>query len=223
MVGPLRACFIVPFWIVHRQYTVLIRDLQDIRPTPTSCFTKCTLLTDKEVASIVALNPALSEGEVRRRTDSGQACYLFWVGERLAHYRWLSDKPVYLPFMGKTFLLGERDYLVSEVFTHPDFRERGIFSATSQWCLARARRQGFERSIAIVASWNRPSLLVAQFKAQRRPAGNIHIWTLGPWTHCSVTGDLRLGPNDTVFIRQHTAPRTPGAGIAGSWRSRTGR
>ena len=48
----------------------------------------CTRLTEHEIPILLAMDRLLTRAEIRRRVEAGEACYLYWLGSDLAHYRW---------------------------------------------------------------------------------------------------------------------------------------
>jgi hypothetical protein len=189
-------------WVVRRTYRVLMRDLRPPLPdVPAPGVTRWHPLTDPEIPWLRSLNPAMTDHEVRRRWHAEQECWVAWVGSTLAHYRWDTARSTYLPYLGTTFQLRDGDVLVTEVFTHRDFRGRGLDTAGSLLALHRASDRGAERSIALVADWNVPGLRVTQAKVGRQVAGTIRYWTLGGrrW-RVRTTGTVRLGADGSVRV-----------------------
>ena len=199
--GLIRMLRIVPMWLVHRKFLVLIRDLHSPLPEiPRHQHLRWTILTEENVHRLQAINPTMSESEVRRRLMEGQECRLCWIGEGLVHYRWDTTQEAFLPYLGKTFRPLAGDHFATNVFTHPAFRGRGIFEVSSLAALLRARAQGCSRSVTVIAWWNTRSVSVNQQKAGRTIAGTIGYWNLGPGKRYFTTGDVCFEEDTSFFI-----------------------
>lgn len=185
--------WIIPRWLVRREYFVLVRDLRlPLLDVPRHTPMRWTTLTEGQIPALSAINPVMSGAEVRRRWAEGQECFLCWVEGSLAHYWWETTRPNYLPYLGKTLLPLEGDIIVSNVFTAPRFRGRGIYSASCIMGFRRLRDKGFTRSIGVAAWWNAPALQVHCQKGGYTLAGRVGYWNLGLWKHYFVLGDVCL-------------------------------
>jgi GNAT superfamily N-acetyltransferase len=200
--GLKRMLWVAPQWLVRQEYLVLVKDLRLPLPdVPAHESLRWTGFAEAQIDRVLAIDPALSEAEIRRRWEDGQECLLGWIGEALAHYRWDATVSPYLPYLGKTLRFLEGDIHGTEVFTHPAFRNRGIQTVSNIMALHRARGLGLARSIAIVAWWNAPNLRVNLQKAGRSVAGTVGFWNAGPWRFYFTTGAVCLENSTGVYIR----------------------
>lgn len=198
--GLRRMLWVAPQWLLRQEYLVLVKDLRLPLPeVPAHESLRWTGFTEAQIDRVLAINPALSEAEIRRRLKEGQECLLCWIGESLVHYRWDATASPYLPYLGKTLRFLEGDIHATDIFTHPAFRGRGIQTASSIMALHRARDLGLSRSIGIVAWWNAPSLRVNLQKTGRSVAGTVGFWNAGLWRYYFTTGNVYL--DDSVDIR----------------------
>ena len=195
--------WIVPGWMIRREYLVLVRNLRLPLPEiPSGESMEWTTLTEAVIPSVLAINPALSEAGIRRLWAEGQECLLCCMSGALAHYRWDTTTSAYLPYLGKTLsVLEGEDTIDSESFTHPAFRGRGMYSVSTIMALHRARDRGLTRSIGIVAWWNAPSLLVHLSKAGCTVAGTVGYWNMGLWRRYFATGDVCLDKGASIYVR----------------------
>lgn len=100
-------------------------------------------VTEADVPAARAVNPALSVDEVRRRWREGQSWTGWWVAGTLAHWRWDSAGPAHLSYLGRSARPLPGDLWVVEVFTRPDYRNRGLYSASTAHAFATAHATGY--------------------------------------------------------------------------------
>ena len=200
--GLRRLLWVAPQWLLRQEYLVLVRDLYLPLPEiPAHESLRWTAFTEAQVDKVLAINPALSEAEIRRRLKEGQECLLCWIGESLVHYRWDAPASPYLPYLGKTLRYLQGDIHATDIFTHPAFRGRGIYTVSSIMALHRARDLGLSRFITIVAWWNAPALRVNLQKTGRNVAGTVGYWNAGLWRNYFTTGDVYLDGSANIHIR----------------------
>jgi hypothetical protein len=198
--GLWRTLLLSPWWQVKRKYLVLLKDLQ--RSEPPSALSKgrgltslrWTRMTEADIPRMQAMNPRISEAEIRRR----------WGEDR-----WDTTRPAYLPYLRKTFRPLEGDILTSESFTRRELRGRGIHSLSWALALRRARDSGMSRSITLVAWWNGPSLRVNLDKTKRQIAGTAGYWQVGIFRWHFITGLVRCGADGNLFVVREAARNMP--------------
>ena len=190
-----RALAMAPRWLVRREYLVLARDLTTPLPALPPEPVRWSALGVNHLAALRALDPDLSEDEIRRRWREGQHTEGGWDGDRLVYARWETRGPTYLPYLGCVLRPSPTDLLVVEQFTHFLARGRGIATAASLRSLHRAREAGCRRSLALVAWWNEPALRVTRDHMGRRIMGTVGFWNLGITRHYFATGEPRVGPH----------------------------
>jgi hypothetical protein len=126
--------------------------------------------------------------------EEGADCSVWWVDGAPAHWRWETDREVYLSYLGARVGPREGDLLTAEVFTHPGFRNRGFYTRASLYGLQRARARGYLRVIGLVGTWNRPVYQVMTSKTGYSFTGRVGLWRVGSWrrhfTHGEVPFDL---------------------------------
>jgi len=178
-----------------------VRDLTaPIREPPGRADLSCTRLTEREIPTLLAMDRLLTRDEIQRRVQAGEACYLYWLGENLAHYRWEATQPVFLPYLGLTVRPLAGDVFCSGAFTAPRHRRCGVQSAACLMAIARQRETGLRRSITDVAWWNAPSLRVERDKASRSAVGSLGYWRLGRLRHYQASGRVRLEPRGEFWV-----------------------
>jgi GNAT superfamily N-acetyltransferase len=200
-----------PRWLIRREFLVTVKDLSGplprIPPSPDVAWRR---LTNAELPGLLASSPTLSPAEVGRRQGEGQECWVGWVGETAAHWRWETDGEAYLPYLRRFVRPLKGDLWVADVYTHPSHRRRGLYTAATVMAMHRARAQGRTRLIGLIAGWNRPALRVAELRLQRAVVGSVGYWALGAWRPAIVTGSIRLDDGGRVFVPPRAgAPPTP--------------
>jgi hypothetical protein len=191
--GLARGVGIAARWLVRHEYYVLVRDLTLPLPdVPTNPGLRWTPLTVDDIPEVHALNPAITEHEIRERLDNNQTGLLGWLDNTLAYYRWEAHGPIYLPYLGLTFRPRPADYFGVDSFTRPACRGRGIHSIGTLAALHRARALNCQRSCSLTAWWNMPSLRINTLKAGRVHVGQVGFWSVGIERRYFATGAARL-------------------------------
>ena len=91
-----------------------------------------------------------------------------WIGETAAHWRWETDVEAYLPYLRRSVRPLDGDLWVTDVYTHPSYRRRGLYTTATAMAMHRARARGHTRLIGLIARWNRPALRVAETGSSAR-------------------------------------------------------
>ena len=160
-------------WSFAREFIVVVNSLQSPLPCSESCRDmEWTRLTEPALRHVLAVDPALTEREIRRRLAESQRCHLCWVRGELAHLRWETCAEAYLPYLGRSFRPMGGDVLITEAYTCPRFRNQNIHTISSFRAMDQARGNGFQRLIGLAACWNTPALS-AMRKAGRFPVGTV--------------------------------------------------
>ena len=177
------------------------KDLKGTLPAlPAPGKIRWTTLVEADIPDLLVSNPALREEDIRRWAADGQECTVARLGPTLVHYLWEASRPVYLPYLGRTLKLVDGDRCTTAVFTHPAFRNRGLYAASSVRALHEARRRGFVRMLGLAEWWNAPALHVMQDIAGRHVVGVVGYWQLGPWRLLYGRGGVRLGEDITLSV-----------------------
>jgi GNAT superfamily N-acetyltransferase len=206
---------IAPGWLVCRRFLGLVADLKGLAlerpPWPEM---RVTALEPADVPALRMVDPTMTCEEVARRLAEGQQCTLGWWGRELAHARWDSTVPVYLPYLGRVLRPRPGDQIVVGIYTAPTFRGRGIASAVMTDASRQARTDGVLRLAWLVAWWNKRSLgLARQFAS--RAEGTVGYWALGPWRRYFASGRMRFEADGSLCIGE-AGPSEPRPGAAGS-------
>jgi len=175
-------------WVVRREFVVFARDLLVSFPGETTDpALRWTDLSAQDAARVREIDPALDEAELDRLRREGQYCRLGWAGARLAHYRWDTIRPAYLPYLGRWYQPQPGDVLTTWLYTAPDDRGQGVQRASHADLREQALARGCRRSLGIVAVWNVPSLRTNDHTGRVR-VGTVGYVALGPWRRYFATG-----------------------------------
>ena len=208
-IGFARLAWTAPRWLIRREYLVTVKELTGplpaISPLPDVTWQR---LTDTDLPRLLASSPTLCRTELSRRRQQGQECWVGWIGDTAAHWRWETQREAYLPYLRRSVRPLDGDLWVVDVYTHPRYRRRGLYTAATVMAMHRARARGHTRLIGLIAGWNRPALRVAETRLQRPVVGTVGYWTVGPWRPPIVTGSVRLDEGGRVFVPRAGAPST---------------
>ena len=122
------------------------------------------------------------------------------MGGTLAHWRWDTSSPAHLPYLRRSVRPLPGDLWVVEVFTRPDYRNRGLYSASTARAFAAARAAGYRRAIGLVSPWNRPAMHVMLEKWRRAPVGTVGYVGVGPWRRPFQRGRVRADDAGALFV-----------------------
>ncbi len=224
-IGLARLAWTAPRWLIQREFLVTVKDLTGPLPaiSPLSGVT-WRRLTDTDLPRLLACSPTLSQTEVRRRRQEGQECWVGWIGETAAHWRWETAGETYLPYLRRIVRPLDGDLWVADVYTHPSHRRRGLYTTATAMAMHRARARGQTRLIGLIAGWNRPALRVAETRLQRAVVGTVGYWALGCWRSPILTGGVRLDATGRVIVPPpHRRPSDAPARVEASVTLRGGR
>jgi GNAT superfamily N-acetyltransferase len=189
-------------WLVRRVYLVTSRDLRDPLPSPPSVRgVAWTTLREADIVRLVASKPTLTDAEVRARLAEGQRCAVGWLDGRPVHWRWETDGEAYLPYLGRRLRPGAGERWVTDVYTHPGHRGRGLYTVSTLRAMRQAREEDRTRLLGMVSAWNRPAIHVMTAKTGRAVIGAVGYWQLGPWRRYFARGDVAFDASRALIVR----------------------
>lgn len=180
--------------LAGRAYLVRVRDLRlPLPPIPTARVRLSRQpITEANLPMLAKLHSAMTEAEIRRRWREGQQGLLYLADGVPAYYRWDTTHSIFVPELGVLLRLEDGDNYSVDVYTHPDFRGRGIFGVAAVEMLHRVREQGCRRLVDLVAPYNTPSLRTGRERLESCVIGRVGYWGHGPLRRYYVQGALRL-------------------------------
>jgi hypothetical protein len=192
--------FVSLVWLARPCFIVVSVDLHGPIPTHRqSAITRWSTLTEADLSGVSGIDPTMTSTEIRRRLGERQTCFLGWVGDELAYYRWESSEPAYLKYLDMTFRPLAGQVCVYNTYTAPRFRRGGIETAARNEWHRRHRAQGLLSRISIVAWWNTPSLR-ASMPAGARVVGSVGYWNLVFHHVYFATGAVQLEPPSSFRV-----------------------
>jgi len=109
-----------------------------------------------EIAALRIHRPKLSEKIIRARIEQGSRCFTAWHRARIVHSNWAAANGVFVPYLHRNLRLEKRTIFLFDSYTHPHYRQLGIARNRAVFQAELFAREGFKRSIGLVAIENGP-------------------------------------------------------------------
>ncbi len=200
--GPLKFLGVMMPWLMRRRYIFCAQPLQtqDFVPASDLSF-RLELARERDLPLLMKARPGYyTPAVLERRLREGHLCFLGWTGERLIHIRWFFVRSLYLPYLKKTLLLSPGEIYEDEVFTHPEFRCRGVYSLASYHVRRLLQEMGYNRLTCAFASWNQIPLRVSE-KLGLRKVGEGGYWNFLAAQKFFWKGSVRDHGNGQISIK----------------------
>lgn len=84
------------------------------------------------------------EGEISRRQQLGDACYLVFMGDRCVHYSWMTQQYRKITEIGFDATLKDNDVWIYDCYTTPEYRGQSIYPQVLTRILEDARDRDSE-------------------------------------------------------------------------------
>ena len=139
-----------------------------------------TILTERDLDAYHRFRPDQSRKEIRTRLDSGDRCFVCWYEDRIVDAGWVATGRVYIPYLRQHLVLGPKDIYNYDAYTLPAYRGLGIYMARNSYVARYNQKEGYSRSIAMVAVENRAPKVILQ-RSGLRPIGLYNCLRFGPW------------------------------------------
>lgn len=189
--GALRFPASLVAWAVRPLFEVAVCNLSDGLPqSPEARTSELRPLQVEDLAQLARVHPSLSAASMKRRLDEGAKCYVRWIEGLPAHWRWQTDREIYLSYLDARVRPHAGVLLTVDVFTHPGFRNQGLYTSASLWALHQAKRDGYRRVIGLVGNWNQPVKEVMTSKTGFSFQGRVGVWVLGNWQRHFARGEV---------------------------------
>ena len=143
----------------YRRVVVFSRSMDAVPPQIHLPFpARVAALQEKDLPEYLRFRPEQHPRVVQKRIDDGDQCFLIWSEGRIVHSGWVATQKKSDPYLRCTLVLKPGDIFLYDHYTHPSYRGRGLSTAREIFILPRYRREGYHRSLAIVAVENKPAL-----------------------------------------------------------------
>ncbi len=138
------------------------------------------ILIERDLDAYHRFRPDQSMKEIRMRLESGDRCFVCWYEDRIVDAGWVATGRVYIPYLRRRLILGSRDIYNYDAYTLPAYRGLGIFMARNSYVARYNQKEGYSRSIAMVAVENKASKVILH-RSGLIPIGLYNCLRLGPW------------------------------------------
>jgi len=112
------------------------------------------VLTKGDVNAYVQFRPKHGREDFERRLARGDRCFASWHEGRIVDAGWAATGAVFVPYLGRFMLLEPGDIYSYGAYTLPDYRVYGLYMARNSYTARRNQKEGFRRTIALVAPEN---------------------------------------------------------------------
>lgn len=162
------------FFVFHRS----LCDALPVIPAKTALIIRQFKQSDLDLVKKIVRPSEVKQS--RRHLESGHQGLIALYQDQPVGYAWGSAE--INPEIEKVPIsLEPGDVLLTDVFTSPPFRGKGVQTALSLARLQMFRELGFDRAICYIEIHNAPSLAVWQRKLGAQKAGSIDFLRIGLW------------------------------------------
>jgi GNAT superfamily N-acetyltransferase len=142
----------------YRRVVVLSRSMDDPLPQMDSPFPiEITNLQEKDLSDYQRFRPEQRPPVIRKRIADGDQCFLVRSEGQIVHSGWVATKRKFEPYLRCTLILQPDEIFLYDHYTHPFFRGNGLAQARDIFVLRHYRQKGYQRSLAVVATENKPA------------------------------------------------------------------
>jgi len=195
----------------YRRMVMLTYELQGgVVPTFSSSIpVRYAELGEASHAAYQRFRPALAAGELRRRLGRGDRCFVIWNEDRIIHECWVGTaERACVPYLHREIRLEPGDAYYYGAYTDPAFRGRRLFAGCYSYIARTLQREGWRRSVALVAVENRRSVVVLE-RSGLEAQGVYACLRLGRWQYWQHP---HRGHTLLPLDRPRPEPGTAGAG-----------
>jgi hypothetical protein len=136
-------------------------------------------LAEADIAAYVRFRAA-DPIAVERRLQRGERCFASWYGGEIVDAGWIAAGLVEMPYLGCLLRLARGDIYHYDDYTAPQFRGAGLYLARNTFIARCMQREGFLRTVALVAKENYTAWILLS-RAGMRTKGVYRFLRLGPW------------------------------------------
>jgi hypothetical protein len=186
---------------IYRRLILRERPLSQPFPDVSARVPVCvSLLAAGEIDAYMVFRQNEHAGEIRRRLDEGQWCFVAWHDRHIINAAWAVTGHARIEYLSMEILLAPDEVYAYDGFTSPAFRGLGVTPTREIEMMRYFRDHDYRRLIAAISPENR-----SVFRAVERVG----------WGRIGVIGYIGLGPWRHVFCRTERGASPPGrAGLA---------
>jgi hypothetical protein len=171
------------------------------------------VLTKSDVNAYVQFRPKHGREDFERRLARGDRCFASWHEGRIVDAGWAATGAVFVPYLGRYILLEPGDIYSYGAYTLPDYRGYGLYMSRNSYTARRNQKEGFERSVALVAPENYAAWLIltrsgletiGEYSHVRLPIGGV-------WRDRAVPGRTLPKLGSDAREREARSTNKPGA------------
>lgn len=151
-----------------------------------------SLLAAGEIDAYMAFRPSEHAGEIRRRLDEGQWCFVAWHDRQIIHAAWAVTGRARIEYLSMEIMLAPDEVYSYDMFTSPAFRGLDVSPTRMLEVMQYFRDHGYRRLIGAISPENRSAFRPGEKVGWDRPIGKIGYVGLGPWRHvfCRIERDV---------------------------------
>lgn len=117
-------------------------------------------LVPEEINAYLRFRPAVTRDSVEKRLARGDRCHASWHEGAIVDACWIATGNVFVHYLDRFISLERGDVYSYDAYTLPDYRGYGIYMARNSYTARRNQKEGYQRSVALVAPENYTAWLI---------------------------------------------------------------
>ncbi len=191
-------------WAFVREFGFLYLDLDNFSPpAPPRHEIRFSEYTDKQLAHLLQMNPALNEEEINGRMNSGKKCILGWIGNEPVIYRWHCDSVTHLDFLNLSFIPKPGQICITETYVPMKNRKQGINESAAILNLMRLKKLGYKSVLGFAATWHYPTRHLLVDILGYVEVGSVVFRPMAPFGRYKLKGSLSLDPDGHLRLTDY--------------------
>jgi hypothetical protein len=139
-----------------------------------------TILKERDLESYLRFRPDQSIEEIQTRLEIGHRCFVCWYEDRIVDAGWVATGRVNVPYLRRRLVLNPKDIYNYDAYTLAPYRGLGLYMARNSYVAIYSQKEGYTRSVAMVAVENKAPKLILQ-RSGLKPIGLYNCLRFGPW------------------------------------------
>jgi hypothetical protein len=117
-------------------------------------------LAPDEIGAYLRFRPGVQKDDVARRLARGDRCHASWHEGSIVDACWTATGNVFVHYLNRFIALERGDIYSYDAYTLPAYRGYGIYMARNSYTARRNQKEGYKRSVALVAPENYTAWLI---------------------------------------------------------------